>query len=205
MWVWWLYGLIGFLLLSLAFLLFSTIRVRLMVKKSSETGLDMTLVLKIHGREFAMPLSEEKEKKKEMEPEKKEGPEKLGFLERLQNRYHLMRRFQYTFLKSRTAIRRRLVVETLNLDAEFGFSDAAQTGIATGILWGVLYNIYAQVDRCVMVQEHIFRITPVFNRQGYRVVFSGTLKVRLADLIGISIIVLYNYLTVSQKYKKAVY
>lgn len=212
MWVWWLYGLIGFLLLILAFLLFSTIRVQLTAEKSSESALDVKLVCTVRGRAFDIPVPGEKEgkagKKEERKDEKKakkRQADKPGILERLQNGYHLLRELQYTVLKSREAIRKRLVVEMLELDVAFGLSDAAQTGIATGIAWGVLYNIYAQADRFVTVQSHNFCITPSFNSQGYRAAFSVTLKVRLADLIGISIIVACNYLTVHQKYKKAVY
>lgn len=215
MWVWWVYGLIGFLLLTLALALFSPIRVRLTVEKSGETALDIRLTLCMHGREFAIPLLEEsgkiahkkaeKPQKKAKKSQEKEKKQETGILERLQGGYRLVRKMQVTLLASRASIRKRLVIETLELDVKFGLSDAAQTGMATGVAWGALYNLYAQLDRFVTIKDHRFQITPVFNSQGYRVAFAGTLKVRLASLMGIAIIVLGNYLTVSRKYKKAVY
>lgn len=210
LWVWWVSGLIGFLLLTLAFVLFSAVRVQLVVEKSGETAPDIRLTLRIHGREFAIPLSGKPDEKKPADKkadaaEKTEAGSRPGWTERLRAVYRLVRKMQYTLLVSRASIRKRLVMETLELDAKFGLSDAAQTGMATGVAWGVLYNLYAQLDRFVTVKTHRFAITPVFNSQGYCVAFSGTLKVRPAQLIAIGMIVLWNYLKVNRKYKKAVY
>lgn len=206
LWVW-LYCLIGFVLLLFSIVLFSTIRIVLTLEKKQDDAWRVNFGVRVHGHLFAIPLPDgqkaehPKKDKTKRQPEQKEDIQVFALL---QKGYHLFRKLEYTMLMSREGIRKRLVLEKLDLDLKFGLGDAAETGIATGVAWGLLYNIYAQLDRFVTVENHGFQLTPVFNSRGFQVLFSGVLRFRLIDTIVISLMVLYHFLMVNQKYKKAV-
>ncbi len=199
--------MIGFVLLLFSVLLFSTIRVILTLEKRQDDVCRVTFGIQVFGRLFTVPLPDNREAahvKKEKEKQQPGQKEDGHVFALLQKGYYFFRKIEYTMLMSREGIRNRLVLEKLDLDLKFGLGDAAETGIVTGVAWGLLYNIYAQLDRFVTVEHHKFQLTPVFNRRGFHVLFSSILRIRLVDTIVISLMVLYHYLLVNQKYKKAV-
>lgn len=98
--------------------------------------------------------------------------------------------------------KKKLHVFGLSLQIEFGTGDAAQTAVATGAIWSVLYNIYGILDRYVSFHGHHFVVNPLFNRSAFEVKFHGIITIRLVHIINILFLLLLSFLKVKIQTRK---
>lgn len=103
-------------------------------------------------------------------------------------------RGKYTYLLSKRYVRKKIAVENLDFSIRFGLGDAAQTGIATGAVWGAIYNIFSFIDSLVIVKSHNFNVTPVFECSGIAYKFNAKIQCRIVNIIAVAITVLMNYI-----------
>ena len=115
------------------------------------------------------------------------------------NVYTELKNIKYTYLLSQDFIQKRLVLEKLNVSIEFGMEDAAKTGIATGAVWGLIYNIFALVTKIFTVNDHNFKVEPDYNNEKFLLSANGILKFKIVNIISIAFFVLIKYIAVSKK------
>ena len=72
-------------------------------------------------------------------------------------------------------------------------SDAAITGITTGILWASVYSVFAVITKIVTVHKHNFKIDPIFNKSVFTIKCDGIIYARLVNIINAGFILLKNY------------
>lgn len=81
----------------------------------------------------------------------------------------------------------------------FGLDDAAHTGIATGAVWGSVYNIFGFLDRLFTIKSHNFSITPVFDSEAFEMSFESKIRFSISNLIAIGFAVFINYIKSGRK------
>lgn len=138
------------------------------------------------------------EKSKSKEKEKETG----GIVERLYNIYENFVKLKFTHLLCRDFIRKRVRIENLCVKVDFGLSDAAKTGIATGAVWGILYNIFGFVTRFFYVENHKFDVNADYNKEKFELDVDGILSFRIVNIIIIACYALLKYMGVSKKFEQ---
>lgn len=98
-----------------------------------------------------------------------------------------------TFSNSKPSIKKTINIKEINLKMDFGLSDAAITGISTGILWATLYSAFAIVTQLFTVDKHDFKINPIFNKNIFTLECNGIIYARLVNIIRTVITILKNY------------
>lgn len=139
----------------------------------------------------------EEDKKTETE-EKEETKNKKSVFEKLYDIYTEFSKVKYTYYYSQDFIRKRIMVKQLNVNVLFGMSDAAKTGIATGTIWALLYNMFALLTKVVTVKNHNFNVEPDYNREKFLFSANGIINFRLVNIISIFVFVLIKYIKVSK-------
>lgn len=103
-------------------------------------------------------------------------------------------RGKYTYLLSKRYVRKKIHIDKFDLSVTFGLDDAAQTGIATGVLWGGIYGIFGFVDSLFTVKSHNFNVTPVFDGECLDAKFNTVVKARVVNILAVAFAVLINYI-----------
>ena len=83
--------------------------------------------------------------------------------------------------------KRCIVVDNISLHLEFGTGDAAQTGIATGVLNTAAYGFVAAVHQNVRLKKWSVDIIPDFKEEKFEFEFLCIGTTRLLHIIGIVI------------------
>lgn len=134
--------------------------------------------------------------KKQTAKKTKEKPkDKKGIIQKLKDLAKVISIVTKVYSKNRWFIQKRLTAEDICFHLKFGLADAAATGIATGAIWAVLYNILALISRIGTLKNHNFEVVPVYTEAGF--ISEGSFKLSFR-LIGIISVLLRLYLT----YKK---
>ena len=90
-------------------------------------------------------------------------------------------------------IRDRLVLEDTKAYVKFGFGDAAVTGIATGAVWSLLYQILAFLSSIGTVRDHDFDVVPVYNERGFCLNVNGIISFRMINIIRVVLKLVRTY------------
>ncbi len=134
--------------------------------------------------------------KKQTAKKTKEKPkDKKGIIQKLKDLAKVISIVTKVYSKNRWFIQKRITAEDISFHLKFGLTDAASTGIATGAIWAVLYNILALIGRIGTLKNHTFEVVPVYTEAGF--ISEGSFKLSFR-LIGIISVILRLYLT----YKK---
>ncbi len=184
--------------LILAIALLVRVRARLFMTAANGKKFCAALEVNILWKKININLAgEKKDKEKPSEDAEKtedDKPEdKKNILEKLDSICKLLQKSRLTYVMSRRSVKKRLTFENIYFALTFGLGDAARTGIATGTVWGIVYNLFALICRISNVKNHKFNITPDFENEAYDMVFEGILKVSLANIICICAVVYRNY------------
>ena len=152
--------------------------------------------------------SEKKEDKQKSEKSKEDNKEKSGenenegFLKKLENIHAKVIKYKYTYLSCREFVKKRFTVENLDLFVEFGLSDAAKTGIATGAVWAAVYNIFAFITRCAVVKKHNFNVNADYSNEKFDVKTDIIVSFRPISAAFILIYIFLKYNLISKKYEE---
>lgn len=141
---------------------------------------------------------ENKDEKTESKDEKKDAK---SIFEKLLDLYKELQKVKYTCITSKDFIKKRLVLKELNVLIEFGLSDAAKTGIATGAVWATIYNVLEFLTKFVTLKNHKFNVEPDYNNEKYYASFDGIITVRIVNIISIALYVLMKYMKISKEYE----
>ncbi len=91
-----------------------------------------------------------------------------------------------------------VTVKQLKLIMRFGLDDAMYTGIATGALYGVIYNVIALLDRHLTVHNHEVNLTPEFEGKCFALDGKCILKVKNVHIMIIVFKVLKMYFKITK-------
>ena len=133
-------------------------------------------------------------------PENKDAKKKDGqaFVKKIKSYAKTISLVSKTYAKNRWFIRKRLKAEMIEFHLKFGLEDAAQTGIATGAIWSLLYAVLALIGQIGTLKNHNFEVVPVYTEAGF--ISQGSIRISFR-LIGIATI-LYKLYSTYNKLKK---
>jgi hypothetical protein len=97
-------------------------------------------------------------------------------------------------------VKEHIVVLNVSISYTFGFSDAAVTGIFSGVAHAVINAFMAIIDHTFKVKDININITPDFNKPGHNL--DLYLKIRIFAFQ--VFIILFNLVKIALKNKKAV-
>ena len=81
----------------------------------------------------------------------------------------------------------------LTLSLSFGLYDAALTGIATGAVWTLLYELLGLISTIALIEKHSFNVDPVFDKAVFKAEGICIFSFRPVNIIGILIHILRKY------------
>lgn len=193
---------IGFLvifLLIISVLLLFPVRLFISYKKDEDTNFSAIDIKYMFFRFRVHPSDKPKKpKEKKPKPEKK----KLSFNEKKAELMRYIRIFNETkqdvisILDYATA--RAMVVEKVGIGIDFGFDDAMNTGIFTGLLNGFVYNVLGIIHNRANLEAMNVNIQPVFGNPCFKADIECIIRLRNVHII----IVAVNVLKLLRKMKK---
>ncbi|MBQ7901827.1 MAG: DUF2953 domain-containing protein [Clostridia bacterium] len=119
-------------------------------------------------------------------------------MDKISSAYSLVMRIKNVYGSGRHFIVKRLVVENIYVNISFGTFDAALTGIATGAVWSVLYELLGLLTLAATVNNHKFNVDTVYDRSFFDINGGAILKFRIVSAVGILLWLLHNF----NKYKE---
>ena len=179
----------------IAITLIVRVKARLFMTGANGKKFTAILTIKVLWKKIDIQLlgKEKNEKDTPKDTDKPTEKEKTSILEKLSRICKMLEKSRLTYVMSRKTLKKRITFENIYLALTFGLDDAARTGIATGSVWGVVYNLFALLCRVSNVKNHKFNITPDFEKECYDIVFEGILTLSLANIICICAVVYRNY------------
>ncbi|MBC7766334.1 MAG: DUF2953 domain-containing protein, partial [Hyphomonadaceae bacterium] len=80
-------------------------------------------------------------------------------------------------------LKKHLRMRTLIFELHYGTGDAAYTGVSYGLIWAVLGNVYAQLDRLLIIQHPKITIKPDFQNLRFEIQAQCIISFRLIHII----------------------
>ena len=193
-----LYIILGFLLLALGVLI--TVPVKLIADYADGS---CRLVIKIFGisadvQKLGKRFS--KSKKNSAPAPQAQSPEEQdeALIDKINNACKLVRRIRNVYNDSRHFVSKRFCAEDIYVNISFGTWDAALTGIATGAIWALLYDILGFLSTVATINNHKFDVDSVYDRSFFHIKAGAVFRFRIVGIAGIALCVLYNL----KKYKE---
>lgn len=84
-------------------------------------------------------------------------------------------------------LKKAIVFKTINIKTNFGYSDAATTGIMTGVQNAFAYNIMAFFHNNFHVKNWNISVNPDFDNERFDVYFDCILKMKIVHIIIVGI------------------
>lgn len=156
--------------------------------------------LRYFGIKIPIPKGEkkkQKEKKEEAEEQEKTADESVfARVKAFRSAYWLLREDLSAILHflSKKAVR----IREFSFSLDFGLEDPALTGILSGIVYGVYYNLLALIDQNLRLEKTETRISPDFQTRCFDLRFRCILRIKPAHII----IVLLKCFKIYLKYRK---
>ena len=124
--------------------------------------------------------------------------EQLTVIQKLNIIYKNIVSLKKVYTDSSKTINSGILTENIEADIYFGFSDAAVTGIVTGLVWSLLYEFLGLISILTTVQNHKFNVDAVYDKFVFEPRISANLKTKIFSLLKILISLSYNL----EKYKE---
>ena len=129
--------------------------------------------------------------KSKTDVKKEKNDEKI--LNKIKNYIKTFKILKEVYSTNKFFVRDRLVLEDTKAYVKFGFGDAAVTGIATGAVWSLLYQILAFLSSIGTVRDHDFDVVPVYNERGFCLNISGIISFRMINIIRVVLKLVRTY------------
>lgn len=194
-------AIVAIIILILLILLFLKIRLEISYCKNEGEKLALSVTVSVFGREIfknggkGTTISPEKIKKLKENTEEKD--EKL--LDKIKSLADSIATVKAVYSKNKYKIKKCVVANNLEIYIKFGLFDAMQTGIATGLLWALLYNALALVSTVGTVYEHKFDVVPIFDKSGFCSSGKGIFRFRIINIIGVLLRIYITYKRYTKK------
>ena len=184
------YAFVAIILLIILLFLLLPAGIRISYGKSKNADIELKLLwglVKIPLKPTAKQDKAEKTKQSDT-PEEKDK----SFFEGLNNISRIIKIINKTYSKSREYVYKRMKAD-VTVNITFGLYDAALTGIATGAIWTLLYEILGLISTSAQIQKHSFNVDPVFDKALFEADGLCVFKFIPVNVIGILIHILKNY------------
>ncbi len=142
-------------------------------------------------------FNKKKKPAKDAQP-KTEQEQDAALMDKINNAYKLVRRIANVYNDSRHFVSKRLYVDNIYVNISFGTWDAALTGMATGAVWALLYELMGLLTTVATVNNHKFDVDSIYDRCFFDIKAGAVLKFRIAGIAGIALCILHNL----KKYKE---
>lgn len=129
--------------------------------------------------------------KSKTDVKKEKNDEKI--LDKIKNYMKTFKILKEVYSTNKFFIRDRLVLEDTKAYVKFGFGDAAVTGIATGAVWSLLYQILAFLSSIGTIRDHDFDVVPVYNERGFCLNVNGIISFRMINIIRVVLKLVRTY------------
>jgi len=154
---------------------------------------------------WKIKLFETKEKKEKLKESSKVNKEnndskKNLSLEDLNKYFDAYKKISEDIKKMFRYFKRKIKAREFELNVTFGLLDAAETGIATGMIWAFIGNIYPVIDTLIEIKDPHISVNPKFNCEYFELEYKGIYKLKIIHIIYIAICGLKLFL----KYKKEI-
>ena len=185
-------ALIALLVSALLFVLLVKVRIVFEVTKIKGEAFKNSIRITFFGNKIGFNLRDLTYKNKSKADVKKEkSDEKI--LDKIKNYIKTFKILKEVYSKNKFFIRDRLVLEDTKAYVKFGFGDAAVTGIATGAVWSLLYQVLAFVSSIGTVKDHDFDVVPVYNERGFCLNVNGIISFRMINIIRVVLKIVRTY------------
>lgn len=77
----------------------------------------------------------------------------------------------------------KIKISNYNINYRFGFNDAAQTGIYSGVVYAGVYSLDAYLSSNYKIKKKSIEITPDFDNKVNEFILNLLLKIKLIDLV----------------------
>ncbi len=156
--------------------------------------------LSIFGGKVKIKIPDFKGKRKKTVGQGTDKPDKSQkFLDKARELNNILDKILKTYNNSRNHIKKKIIVKTMDFYIKFGLFDAAQTGIATGHIWGVLYGVYAFICENATVNKHNFQVEPYYENYWLEIKASGIIKLSLVNIISVALRIYFNYKKINKE------
>ena len=139
-----------------------------------------------------------KPKKQKRTNKKNADTREMKAYEKIKSIYQKAQYIKNVYTASSPRIAKNIFAENVSCDITFGTSDAALTGMLTGIVWAVGYEILGIMTLLCTVKEHHFDVDSVYDRYVFEINARINMRTNIAGLLCIAVSVLYNLM----KYKR---
>ena len=134
----------------------------------------------------------------EKQAEQQETDQKASVFERLKEKYIFLKKFiaecgEKLSELIKYILNKAINIKKLDIDIQFGFSQPHITGIATGVINGVVYNAIGIINDCSRLSDYSVMIQPDFYKEKFNAHIYSIIRVRPVNIIiaGIKMINLY--------------
>lgn len=195
--------ILAILVAAVALLLFIPIRFEVDYKRDALEN-KVTATLKYAGLKLRLFDNTEKKDKPEKRTEKKPKEKEPFSFERekkkIEKYVKVFESIKADIIKTlQYMARRAVVVDNIEVESEFGFSDAMHTGIFTGILNGFVYSVLGVIHHHSTLRQMNVNLQPVFEKTCFDVRIRCILHLKTVH----TIVVAVNVLKILRKIKKA--
>ena len=193
-----LYIILGILLIALCMIAIVPIQVIADYAEGS-----CKLKIKVFGITTDVEIFGKIFSKKKKSSDKRATPETADeqdetLIDRINGAYNTVRRIINVYNDSRHFVSKRFYVDNIYASISFGTWDAALTGIATGTLWALLYELLGFLTTVATVNNHKFDVDSIYDRCFFDMKAGAVFKFRISSIAGIALCILHNY----KKYKE---
>lgn len=102
--------------------------------------------------------------------------------------------YRQTLYSTKDYLRKKVVCSNLVFKMDMGLDDAALTGIATGFVWGIVYNILSILSGFVNIKKTDIKIQPIFNEMVLGVDFYCIFTFRVVHIIIGFLILIFSFI-----------
>ena len=88
--------------------------------------------------------------------------EDKSFIAKINELIDMVRLIRRVYSETRLFVRKRIYAD-VTIHISFDLYDAALTGIATGIIWTLLYELLGLISTVALIDKHDFNVEPLFN------------------------------------------
>ncbi len=153
------------------------------VKNGGEKGTFSASLLVFDKLKIPFPEIKPNQKKPKKEEKNDKEEKKITLGEKISKMSDTVSAISKMFSCARRYLSRRVAFEKCEVYVKFGSGDAAVTGVLTGALWALLYQILALLCNLGKVREHSFDVVPVYDNKGFCTRVEGIISFRLINII----------------------
>lgn len=183
------YAVVAVVFLIIALFLFLPARIQIVL--GGENKADIKLFFFCGILKIPLKPKEKTDNEKNKQDTTEEQKDKK-FFDGINNIFRIINIIRKTYSGSREYVSKRINAD-LTVNINFGLYDAALTGIATGAVWALLYELLGLISTVTLIKKHTFNVEPVFDKALFKADGVCIFSFLPVNIIGILIHILKNY------------